>query len=69
MTPYDMALKTAKYFGLDQKYIHETDGSKFTQPAKRPPRTGFVIDKAKEKLGYNPRSFEEGLKILDSQLN
>jgi len=30
--------------------------------AKRPHKTGFVIEKAKKELGYKPLSFEEGLK-------
>jgi len=34
------------------------------QAAKRPPVTGFVLDKAKNLLGYNPVSFEEGLSML-----
>jgi dTDP-4-dehydrorhamnose reductase len=38
------------------------------QPAKRPPRTGFIINKAKRVLGYKPHTFEEGLAILDKQL-
>ncbi|MTI39872.1 SDR family oxidoreductase [Fulvivirga lutimaris] len=69
MTPYDIAIKTAAYFQLDKSLINETDGSKFTQPAKRPPKTGFIINKAKSELGYSPKSFEEGLKVLASQLD
>ena len=68
MTPYEMAIKTAEFFKLDQELIKETDVSKFTQPAKRPPRTGFIIEKAKIQLGYQPHSFEAGLKVLKSQL-
>jgi dTDP-4-dehydrorhamnose reductase len=34
------------------------------QAAKRPPKTGFVLDKAIRDLGYNPLSFEEGLGLL-----
>jgi dTDP-4-dehydrorhamnose reductase len=68
MNPYQMAIATADYFGLDKSLINETDGSKFSQPAKRPPKTGFVLDKAKEVLGYNPRSFEEGIAVLAEQL-
>ena len=37
--------------------------------AKRPPKTGFILDKAINKLGYNPHSFEECLIIIDEQLN
>lgn len=68
MTPYDIAIKTAEFFNLDKSLISKTDASKFTQPAKRPPKTGFIIDKAKNDLGYAPKSFEEGLQTLQSQL-
>ena len=68
LTPYEMAIKTAQYFNLDQSLIVKTDASRFSQPAKRPPRTGFILTKAKEKLGYAPRSFDEGIAILDEQL-
>jgi dTDP-4-dehydrorhamnose reductase len=68
LTPYDMAIQTADFFGLDKSYITETDGSKFTQTAKRPPKTGFIIDKAVKVLGYNPRSFSEGIEVLASQI-
>ena len=67
LTPYDMAIKTADFFKLDKSFINRTDSTKFTQPAKRPPRTGFIIDKAIEKLGYAPHSFEEGIAILAEQ--
>ena len=39
------------------------------QKAGRPPRTGFILDKARDVLGYNPHSFEECLEIVDKQLN
>lgn len=68
LTPYDMAIATADFFGLNQSLIEEVDGSIFTQPAKRPAKTGFILDKAKRELGYEPVSFEEGLAILKSQL-
>ncbi|KOY86560.1 dTDP-4-dehydrorhamnose reductase [bacterium 336/3] len=68
LTPYQMALKTADFFGLDKNLIEKADSTTFTQPAKRPPKTGFIIDKAKNVLGYNPCSFEEGIAILANQL-
>jgi dTDP-4-dehydrorhamnose reductase len=68
LTPYDMAIKTADFFKLDKSYIQQTDGSKFTQVAKRPPKTGFVLDKAINELGYSPVSFEEGIAILADQI-
>ena len=63
-----MAIATADYFNLDKSLINETDGSKFSQPARRPPITGFVLDKAKNELGYKPHSFAEGIGMLASQL-
>jgi len=66
MTPFQIALRTADYFKLDKDLIRETDGSQFTQVAKRPPKTGFEISKAKTELGFQPRSFEEGLEITSN---
>jgi dTDP-4-dehydrorhamnose reductase len=68
LTPYDMALKTADYFQLDKSLIAQADASTFTQVARRPPRTGFILDKARTVLGYHPLSFEEGIAVLAGQL-
>ncbi len=69
LTPYEIAVETAKFFNLDTHLIQKVDSSIFTQPAKRPPKTGFILDKAKKELGYKPKSFKEGLTILKNQLN
>jgi len=66
MTPYDIAMKTAGFFELDKTLI--TPVTNFIQPAKRPLKTGFIIDKAKRDLGYKPHSFDEGLRIVKQQL-
>ena len=68
LTPYEMAMETADYFGLNQELIVRTDSTKFTQPARRPMKTGFVIEKAKNQLGYRPKTFREGISILAKQL-
>jgi dTDP-4-dehydrorhamnose reductase len=68
MTPYDIAIQTAAFFNLDASLIKKTDSSQFKQPAARPPKTGFIIDKAKKELGYKPRSFSEGLKVIQKLL-
>ncbi len=68
MTPYDIAMATADFFTLDKALINQTDSTKFTQPAKRPPKTGFIIEKAKKELGYLPRSFREGLAVVAQQI-
>jgi dTDP-4-dehydrorhamnose reductase len=66
MTPYDMAIKTAAHFHLDASLIERTDASSFTQPARRPPKTGFNITKAITELGFEPLSFDESLGRLIS---
>jgi len=62
LTPYQMACKVASYLGLSEGLIRKVTAATFTQPALRPAKTGFIIDKAKKLLGYDPVSFEEGLK-------
>lgn len=62
LTPYQMAVKAANHLGLDDSLIKRVTAADFSQPAKRPHRTGFVIDKAIAELGFSPVSFEEGLK-------
>lgn len=69
MTPYDIAIQTAAFFNLDASLITATDSTQFKQPARRPLKTGFIIDKAKKELGYEPHSFLEGLEILSKQIS
>ncbi len=68
LSPYDMAIATADFFDLDKSLINETDGSKFQQKAKRPAKTGFILDKAEKDLDYKPHSFEDGIRILNEQI-
>jgi len=68
MTPFDIANQTAEIFKLDKSLIKPADSSTFKQPAMRPPKTGFIITKAKQDLGYQPHTFQQGLALLASQL-
>lgn len=64
----ELVYKVADFWKLDKSLITPSKSDTLNQAAKRPPYTGFVIDKAKKELGYSPHTFEEGLKILDAQL-
>ncbi len=64
----DLAYEIADFWKLDKSYINPVTSDELNQPAKRPPRTGFILDKARKILGYNPHTFIEGLKIIDEQL-
>jgi dTDP-4-dehydrorhamnose reductase len=61
LTPYDIALKAAAKYNLDASKIVKVDAATFKQPGRRPLKTGFVIEKARKELGYEPLSFDEGL--------
>lgn len=65
----EVAHLVADYYKLDKSLINPSKSADIKQPAKRPPITGFIIDKAKRDLGYNPHSFTEGIKFLEEQLN
>ncbi len=68
LTPYEMAIMTADFFKLDKSLISQADSTTFSQPAKRPPRTGFDLSKSREVLGYEPVSFTEGIEVLAKQI-
>ncbi|NOT52678.1 MAG: SDR family oxidoreductase [Chitinophagaceae bacterium] len=61
LTPYQMACAVSDHFGFDRSLLKEVAEDSFSQPAKRPLKTGFIIDKAKMELGYSPLSFAEAL--------
>lgn len=62
LTPYQMAYKVAAYLGLPKELLKKASAADFSQPAKRPLKTGFNIEKAKRELNFQPTSFEEGLR-------
>lgn len=68
MSIAELVAKVADYWGLNKSLINEVSGSTLNQTAKRPARTGFILDKSMTELKYHPHSFEEGLAILDQQL-
>ncbi len=68
MNILELVYRVADYYGLDKSLIKPSKSADIKQPAKRPPITGFVIDKAVRELDYNPHSFEEGIAIMDEQV-
>lgn len=69
MSIYELIERMAVYYGTDTSLIKRVSSATLNQKAHRPPRTGFVLDKARQVLGYAPRSLEEGLTLLEEQLN
>ncbi len=69
LSPYQMAVEVANFYSLDKSLISPVDASTFTQLGKRPPRTGFVIEKAKKAFNFQPKSFSEGIRVIKDQLS
>ncbi|TND07748.1 MAG: dTDP-4-dehydrorhamnose reductase [Bacteroidetes bacterium] len=68
MSILELVHRVADFWKLDKSLVKPSKSDSLNQPAKRPPRTGFIIDKAIRELGYAPHSFEEGLAVLNNQL-
>jgi len=68
MSIADLVRKVADFWNLDKSLITEVSLDSLGQEAKRPKKTGFVLDKAMTNLNYQPHSFEEGLEIVRGQL-
>ena len=63
LSPYDMAIATAKVLGLDSTLIEKVTADTFPEPVKRAKRSGLKIGKAQSELGYSPVSFEKGVRL------
>jgi dTDP-4-dehydrorhamnose reductase len=68
MSIIELVEKVADYWNLDKSLITPISSASLNQAARRPKRTGFILDKTINDLGYQPHSFLEGLSIVDKQL-
>lgn len=68
MSIIELVERVAIFWGLDKSLIKPISSDMLNQPARRPKKTGFILDKTIRELGYHPHSFMEGLGILDEQL-
>lgn len=69
MSILEIVQRVARFFQLDQSLITPISAKTLDQAAERPPKTGFILDKARNELAYRPHSFEEGLEIVKKQLS
>ncbi|MES3018713.1 MAG: SDR family oxidoreductase [Bacteroidota bacterium] len=68
MSIIEIVERVADFYGLNKSLINPISAESLNQTAKRPKKTGFILDKAMNELGYQPRSFEEGMAIIDEQV-
>ena len=68
MSIYEIVERIAKHYGNSTENLNKISTATLKQKAGRPPKTGFILDKSRKELGYNPHSFDECLVIIDDQL-
>ena len=68
MSIYEIVERIAKHYGNSTDNLNKISTAALKQKAGRPPKTGFILDKSRNELGYNPHSFEDCLTIIDQQL-
>lgn len=64
MSIFELVGRIADFYGFDKSVVKPVSSTTLNQKAKRPPKTGFDISKARKILGYNPLTFEESLSKL-----
>lgn len=69
MSIIELVNEVADYYKLDKSLIRPISSSSLNQAAKRPVKTGFILDKSIKELGYQPHSFKEGIAIMEKQWN
>ncbi len=65
---FDIAIEVANTFNLDKNYISPITTSSLNLPAKRPPKTGFDLNKSISQLKLPSYSFTERLQVFKNQL-
>ncbi|NOQ91094.1 MAG: sugar nucleotide-binding protein [Flavobacteriaceae bacterium] len=65
---FDIAIEVANTFNLDKSYIKPIATSSLNLPAKRPPKTGFDLNKSISQLKLPSYSFAERLQVFKNQL-
>ena len=64
----EIVKRIGKFYNLSTDYVTPIKSVTLNQTAKRPPKTGFIIDKAREDLEYSPLNLEDSLEFLGNQI-
>lgn len=64
MSIYTIVERIASHFNYSMDNVTCISSAVLNQPAKRPPKTGFDLTKAKQELDYKPKTLEESLELL-----
>lgn len=69
MSVVEIVKSVARGLNLTTPSIETISSSTLNQPAARPPRTGFILEKAMRELNYQPKTIEETIPIILKELN
>jgi dTDP-4-dehydrorhamnose reductase len=64
----EIVRRIAHTTGISNPNITVISSNTLNQAAKRPPRTGFVLDKAQQILDFHPKTLEETIPLLIQEL-
>jgi dTDP-4-dehydrorhamnose reductase len=65
MSVIDLVYRIADFYNLPKNQVKPIKSDTLNQAAKRPPKTGFDLTKAKTELDYNPLTLEKSLELLE----
>ena len=65
MSVFEIVERIANHFKFSVASLKKISSKTLSQPAKRPPKTGFDLSKSQKDLGYNPKTLEETLDLLN----
>jgi len=68
LSVYEMAIQIAEVFDLDTSLIKRISTNQLNQPAKRPPKTGFDLEKSQKILNFPRLPFKNRLQAFKNQL-
>jgi len=61
---YQIVDRIAQHYGYSMEHVKRISSATLNQPAKRPPKTGFDLTKAYQRISYKPHSLEETLDFM-----
>jgi len=64
MSVFEIVNRIAHHFSYSTENLSRSNSKDLNQPAKRPPKTGFNLAKAKRVLAYAPKTLEETLDLI-----
>jgi dTDP-4-dehydrorhamnose reductase len=65
MSVIDLVYRIADFYNLPKNQVKSIKSNTLNQAAKRPPRTGFDLTKARIELNYQPLTLEKSLELLN----